>query len=275
MTNNKMLEEAKNNLKQLGLTVNYDYGQHFCIDKEVLEILIRTAQIKSKDTILEIGPGIGALTERLSRTKAKIIAVEIDPRFKGILNKHEPKVKIIYADALKVITELKFNKIISNLPYQISEPLLHHLCWNKQWNMAVLTVPKLFALKIQKNPLFSSFLNIEIINEVPRNSFFPPPRVDSAIIKITPNQSDEEDVFIRRKLYLQRDKKLKNGLMESIIDLYELKHKEKLSKKKAKEIMAKLFIDQTLLNKIIANIPVEQYKDIAGKVALHEEFLEK
>jgi len=105
------------------------------------------------------------------------------------------------------------------------------------------------------------------VQEVPKEAFTPPPKVLSAIIKITPNTSKDDNAFIRRKLYLQRDKKLKNGLLETIIDLHQSKHKERLPKKKAQEMMDSLDLPViSLLEKQISRLALEEYTNLAKKV---------
>ena len=160
-----------------------------------------------------------------------------------------------------------FNKVVANIPYQICEPLLKYLCTAQHVQLSLLTVPKGFAIKAQQHPIFSAFLNIEIVQEVPKEAFTPPPKVLSAIIKITPNTSKDDNAFIRRKLYLQRDKKLKNGLLETIIDLHQSKHKERLPKKKAQEMMDSLDLPViSLLEKQISRLALEEYTNLAKKV---------
>ena len=157
-------------------------------------------------------------------------------------------------------------KIISNLPYQICEPLLHYLCQTKNVELTVLTIPKRFALKAKQHPIFSTFLNIEILKEVPKTAFNPPPRVTSAVVKITPNTEESEKQFIVRKMYWQRDKKLRNGLRETIIDFYGWKFYQEITKKQAEKIIDSLSNYFSWSDKLwetkIAVMPLEIYNKI-------------
>lgn len=250
--------------------------QHWCVDDNLIKDLIKEANLSKEDIVLEIGAGKGALTKELAKHCKKIIAVEIDIRLKKSLTVPE-NVELIFADALKIIDKRNdFNKIVSNLPYQAAEPLLHYLCLTKNVSLSVLTVPKKFAQKAQLNPIFSAFLNIEIVREVSKESFDPRPKIKSALIRITKNEktcgeADEkkrDDLFIRRKLYLQRDKKLRNGLRETLIDYYRLKNKI-LTKKQAKEIIGRLEMDEEIgqwSNTLIALIPAKLYSEISRKI---------
>lgn len=242
--------------------------QHWCVDDNLIKDLIKEANLSKEDIVLEIGAGKGALTKELAKHCKKIIAVEIDIRLKKSLTAPE-NVELIFADALKIIDKRNdFNKIVSNLPYQAAEPLLHYLCLTKNVSLSVLTVPKKFAQKAQLNPIFSAFLSIEIVREVSKESFFPQPKIKSALIKITKNTEDNDDLLIRRKLYLQRDKKLRNGLRDTLIDYYKLKNKI-LTKKQAREIIGRLELDGEInrwSNTLIALIPAKLYSEISRKI---------
>ena len=245
-----------------------EHDQHFCHDETILNAVIKTAHLLKKDIVLEIGPGKGDLTKKIASKVNKVIAVEIDERLKTYLHDLPSNVEVVFQNIMNFIPQRKdFNKVVANIPYQICEPLLKYLCTARQIQLSVLTVPKGFAVKAQQHPIFSAFLNIEIIQDVPKEAFTPPPKVLSAIIKINPNTQKDENAFIRRKLYLQRDKKLKNGLLETIIDVYQLKHKERLPKKKAQEMMDSLDLPVvSLMEKLISRLPLEEYTNLAEKV---------
>src|SRR3989344_5908528 len=122
-----------------------------------------------------------------------------------------------------------------------------------------------FALRVQQHPLFSAFLTLEVVQEVPKEAFSPAPKVVSAIVKITPKTEDSDNWFIIRNLYWQRTKKLKNGLRDTLIDFYERKGK-KPSKKEALDLILKMDFDDVLLETLIAKLPLERYGEIVGKV---------
>ena len=236
------------------------YHQHWCIDSQVITALITAAEIQKNDVILEIGPGQGILTQELAKTCKKVIAVEIDLDLKKIITL--PKnVELIFGNALDILQERDdFTKIISNLPYQLAEPLFQYLCVHPK--LSVLTLPKKFSQLAQTHPIFSAFLNVELVQDVLRESFDPPPKVQSVIVRVTKNTQDTDDLFIRRKLYLQRGKKLKNGLRDTLIDYAKRKGKS-LTKKKAEELIFAMKLEGKWLDYLIKVMPVQLYTQIA------------
>jgi 16S rRNA (adenine1518-N6/adenine1519-N6)-dimethyltransferase len=260
-------EQTIKELEQKKIDINPDYDQHFLVDEKVIDELIRLADIKKEDVVLEIGPGTGNITKILTDKAKKVIVVELDRQFRPFLQKLPFNVEVIFDDAQKFLSrnDLRFNKIVANIPYKICEPVMHYLNKFYSVEVAALIVPKSFV-EVIKNPIFSAFLSIKEIKDVPKEAFYPAPKTNSIMISIVHNNSKEDNLFIRRKLYLQRDKKLINGLREAIIDLYKEKHNEQLTKKKAKEIVDSLKLDENKLNKKIENLPLEIYSEIAGKI---------
>ena len=180
-------------------------GQNFLIDKSVLRKIIETANLSSKDTILEIGPGLGILTIELAKQAKQVIAVEKDKRMCEILKevlKDYKNVKIINQDALSY--ELPASrqggrvtsyKLIANLPYYITSPVIRKFLETKNHpKETILMVQKEVAQRIVAKPLQMNLLAVavqfyakaEIVSYVRKKSFYPQPKVDSAIIKIVP-----------------------------------------------------------------------------------------
>jgi 16S rRNA (adenine1518-N6/adenine1519-N6)-dimethyltransferase len=179
-------------------------GQVFLQDKEVIQKIIQAADIKSKDQILEIGPGKGVLTEILLKTGAKIIAVEKDPSLVKYLKKcfaDKLNLNIVQADIRDFLQNTGYRilnteyKAIGNIPYYLTSHLIQLLLelGNKP-QVIVLMIQKEVAQRIIAKPpkmnLLSAavqfFAKPEIICYVPRTAFHPKPKVDSAVIKITP-----------------------------------------------------------------------------------------
>ncbi len=249
-------------LKQHHLSPDVLKDQHFCINQEVLKTIIKSAKLEENDVVVEIGPGLGILTLDLASKIKKVIAVEIDEQLKPVLESLPKNVELIFGNALEILpTRNDFTKIVSNLPYQICEPLLQYLTTAKNIELAVLTVPRVFALKAQQHPIFSAFFTITIIEEVPKEAFYPEPRVKSAIITVVAKKEWSDGEFVIRKLHLQRDKKLRNGLRDSLIDLYESK-KKKLTKKEALEMIDSFKLSEKLLKTLIAVLPLEVYEKV-------------
>jgi 16S rRNA (adenine1518-N6/adenine1519-N6)-dimethyltransferase len=205
---------TKNILSKYGATPSKRLGQNFLIDKNVLEKIIKAADLKPDDVVLEVGPGIGTLTQELAKTAKKVIAIEKDRKMCEILEetlKDYKNIEIINADVLKfdhlkLIKNLKFKisnyKVVANIPYYLTSPLIRAFLESKH-------PPKEIILMVQKEvaqricpacrqagakPPDMNLLSVsvqfyakpEIISYVSKNCFWPSPKVDSAIIKITP-----------------------------------------------------------------------------------------
>ena len=175
-------------------------GQHFLKNKKILEEMARAAELSKKDIVLEVGPGLGSLTEILAARAKKVIAVEKDFDLATQLSKRKtlPKnVKIIHGDILKISNSQlpKSNfKIVANIPYYITSYFLRKFLEAKNKpDLMVLMIQKEVAERILAKNGKESLLSLsvkayakpEIIRYVSRNNFSPPPKVDSAIIKIT------------------------------------------------------------------------------------------
>lgn len=244
-----------------------ELDQHFLVDKAVVQELVKALDIDPKDIILEIGAGEGFITKELAK-KGKVIAVEIDERFEEILQKIKGDKEIIIGDFMEVVdTRDDFNKITGNIPFQISEPLLHYLCSARKVERAVLILPAMFVMKMNQHPIFSAFLKLEVVKELEKEAFEPIPKVKTVMVKIVKNTEENEDLFIRRKLYWQRDKKLKNGLRDLLIDIYRNNSGKELTKKKAIGIMEGLYLDENVLDRLISIMPLEYYEKIVELVS--------
>lgn len=220
------------------------YGQNFLIDTRVLERIINEAQITSDDMVLEIGPGIGTMTQYLCEAAREVVAVEIDnaliPILEETLGEYD-NVTVINDDILKLdINKIvdehnggKAVKVVANLPYYITTPIIMGL-FEKKVNVESITimVQKEVADRMQSAPgtkdygalslAVQYYSEPEIVANVPPNCFMPRPNVSSAVIRlkthITPpvTVSDEDLLFkIIRASFNQRRKTLVNGLNNS------------------------------------------------------------
>ncbi len=136
-------------LEKCRIAPNPDADQHFMIDEKILKKIVSSAKIKSDDVVLEIGAGIGNLTKLLAKKAGKVYAIEKDESL-SIALKEETRefgnVELIFGDALKTVTP-PYNKLVSNLPYQICEALLQKLT-PTEFKLAVICVPQKSAEKI-------------------------------------------------------------------------------------------------------------------------------
>jgi len=195
-------------LRKSGFKPKKRLGQHFLVDEAVLERILSAAELSPGDIVVEIGPGLGILTEGLARRGAKVIAVELDAKLVALLKKRLaafPDVKIVHADILEVTPAqlLKDNlpaselvrgyKVIANLPYYITSPVLSHFleAQPRPSEMVVMVqkeVGEAITAALGKMRLLSVrtqfYSKPAIISYVPAASFYPPPKVDSVILRL-------------------------------------------------------------------------------------------
>lgn len=232
-------------LNKYGFHFQKKFGQNFLIDTHVLEKIIRAADITKDDCVLEIGPGIGTMTQYLCEAAGKVIAVEIDQNLIPILTKDTlaayDNVRVINADVLKLdLNRLieeenggKPIKVVANLPYYITTPILMGL-FEAGVPLASVTVmvQKEVADRMQAGPggkeygalslAVQYYAEPYIAANVPPNCFMPRPNVGSAVIRLTLHEkppvevADEKLLFqIIRASFAQRRKTLANGLANS------------------------------------------------------------
>ena len=220
------------------------FGQNFLIDSNVLESIIRGAEITKDDFVLEIGPGIGTMTQYLCEAARQVVAVEIDkmliPILEDTLSEYD-NVEVINQDVLKVdiksLAEEKNNgkpiKVVANLPYYITTPIIMGLIESGvPIDSITIMVQKEVADRMQTGPgskdygalslAVQYYATAKVILNVSATCFMPRPNVDSAVIKLTRhkeptvNVADEKLMFkIIRASFNQRRKTLVNGLKNS------------------------------------------------------------
>ena len=226
--------------------------QHFMIDKDLLKKIVETTHLKKDDVVLEIGAGKGYLTKLLVK-KCRVIAVEMDEELYTDLKKNlsSDNLTLIHGNALEEISKHKFNKIVSNLPYSISEPLFKKL-FKLNFELAVVVIGKNFyEIITSENRLghcCKLFFTITMMTEIPKDAFYPRPKVDSVAIVIKKNHKES----IMRQLVLQNDKKIKNALDK----IFEGRMTKKELKNKAE------VLGNDLLNKMFWQLSEEEFKSI-------------
>lgn len=225
-------------LSKYSLWAKKSLGQNFLISENALEKIVETAKIVSTDNIVEIGPGLGVLTKELTARAKKVTSIELDRELSRILQDLVPakNLTILNQDALRFTPPKGPYKIVANIPYNITSPLLNHFLQaeNKPKTMTLL-IQKEVAEKIcQKDPDMS-VLSLQValfgaphlIKIVPKSAFYPIPKVDSAIIhiEIHKNIPDEQALKIlktAKQAFSQRRKKLSNTLPELKTELKNL-----------------------------------------------------
>ncbi len=224
-----MFLNTLNLLRDNNIKISKKKGQHFLVNSNLLKREIEYAELRSFDTVLEIGAGLGTLTVALAEKAKRVFAIENDQNLLRVLADKLSSfnnVEIISGDALK----LEFppvQKIVSNIPYSISSPLTFKIL-SAQYEKAVLTYQLEFAERLIAKPGTKNYGRItvgvyykaeaKILEKIPRTAFYPPPKVASAIVLLKPKPPpfkplNEETFFeIVRFLFMHPNKKAKHGV---------------------------------------------------------------
>ena len=239
-----ILEETKNIMKKYNIRANKSLGQNFLINNEVVENIINSSEITKEDMVIEIGPGLGTLTKYLLEKAGKVLCIELDSKMVKILNDRfslYDNFEIINADVLKInlneiINEnkrqekIKKVKVVANLPYYITTPIIMKLLEEKlDIESITVMIQKEVADRLIETPGGKStgaitytvyyYCDSEKIMEVPNSSFIPEPEVTSEVIKM--NLRDKPAVEIKnpkvmfmiiKSAFMQRRKTLLNAL---------------------------------------------------------------
>jgi len=224
-------------------------GQNFLIDGNVIDFIIESAGLQDSDTVVEIGPGAGFVTEQLVKKAHKVAAIELDEDAVEVIKKLEaPNLEIVHNDVLKVDFSQfgKGLKVVANIPYYITSPILAHLLGeiddlnNVNRNCIdeiILMVQYEVAQRLvatEKSPskqyglltiLAQFYADVELIKKVPSKSFFPRPKVDSALVKLKVRKNPLVELsdykFFRKVLkaaFAARRKNIKNCLLNAGFD---------------------------------------------------------
>lgn len=229
-------------LDRHGFTFKKSFGQNFLTDTNILQKIVDTAEIDQNVNVIEIGPGIGALTEFLAENAAEVMAFEIDDRLVPILAdtlRDFDNVQVVNQDILKADLQTQIKqfknpdlsiKVVANLPYYITTPILMHLIESKiPFQEFVVMMQREVADRISAEPNTKAYGSLSIAVQyymtakvafiVPRTVFVPAPNVDSAILKMVRRDQPlievkDEDFFFRvsRLSFVHRRKTLWNNL---------------------------------------------------------------
>ena len=281
-----LFEETKYILKKYGITANKSLGQNFLINEEAVDKIIDGAQITKDDLVIEIGPGLGTLTKELLEKAGRVIAIELDKRMLEILTDRFSlynNFELINEDVLRVDLkelisknlsneELKSAKIVANLPYYITTPIVMKLLEDRlPIDSITIMIQKEVADRLIEKPggkntgaityAIYFYATSEEIYKVMPNSFIPEPAVESKVIKLTIrdnkpiNVENEELMFkIIKYAFMQRRKTLVNSLENS--KLFK-------NKKDIVEMLEKLDINLKIRGEALS---LEDYANIANFV---------
>lgn len=277
-----LYEETRFIMKQNNITANKNLGQNFLINEDVVDSIVENAEITKNDLVIEIGPGLGTLTSRLLEKARKVICVELDRKMIAILEKRfklYENLELINDDILKInlnqlisqnkINEIKHVKIVANLPYYITTPIIMKLL-EERLDIESITVmiQKEVAQRLAAKPGTSDVGSItytiwyytepKIVLEVTKESFIPAPEVTSSVIKLDILKQprievkDEKQFFkIIKVAFMQKRKTLINALVNG---------KVFQNKEDAKKCLDELKIDEKIRGE---KLTLEQYKNIA------------
>ena len=238
-----LYQQTREFLRRTGRNPNQKLGQHFLIDPHALQEIAWSAKLTDADFVLEIGAGLGFLTSVLATTAKRVVAVEIDDFLYAELQlkfSKTPHISLIQGDILKQSLPALLNdfppehtKIVANLPYYITTPVLWELLkYHQNIGSCVLTMQTEVAERIISPPGnkrygalsigVSYYADAEIMHRIPPNQFFPSPQVDSSVLRLqmrdTPQVAIEnEALFFRivRAAFQSRRKMLRNALLKN------------------------------------------------------------
>ena len=280
-------EETRMIMKMFNITANKSLGQNFLINEQVIQKIIQASEITKEDVIIEIGPGLGTLTSRLLEKAKRVIAIELDERMVKILKKRFltfSNFELLSEDILKVNlkelirlqkqdNEVKNVKIVANLPYYITTPIIMKLLEEKlDINSITVMVQKEVAQRLTAIPssklsgaityTVNYYAKAQEIFEVPKESFIPEPDVMSEVIKLELRKEPvviikDEEIFFKiiKQAFMQRRKTLVNAL--SNCELF--KEKEQILK-----ILNALNINDKIRGEALT---IEQFAQIANIIS--------
>jgi 16S rRNA (adenine1518-N6/adenine1519-N6)-dimethyltransferase len=269
-----MLSETLKILNKEGIKLDKRKGQNYLVDKNVLSSIIQSADLSTKDIVLEVGAGIGNLTIPLAKNAGKVIAVEQDRTIASILVKRLKElqisnVEVIIDDATKIKFP-KFNKVVANLPYKISSPITFKIL-KYDFEFAILMYQLEFAERMIAKPgdsnysrlsvMINFYTYIEMLFKVSNNVFLPKPKVSSAVVKLTPKNEVDVDEFlsnVTRALFQHKRKKVRNALMDSFHEI------GVLDKYERRDLLSKL--DQEILNQRVINMEPKNIRKLSIEV---------
>ena len=281
-----LYEETKFLMKKYNISASKSLGQNFLVDDNVVNNIIKSSNVGEEDLIIEIGPGLGTLTNMLVQKAGRVIAIELDTRMIEILEdrfKLYNNFEIINDDILKIDLneliennkkkyELKNVKVVANLPYYITTPIIMKLLEdNLNLDSIIIMIQQEVAERLEAIPgtklsgaiTYSVYYyaEVEFITVVPNTSFVPAPKVNSEVIKLKvrnepPVKLNSKNLFfdIIKASFMQRRKTLINALVNSNIIC---------SKDEAKEILNYLNIDENIRGE---KLTIQEFAELSNYI---------
>jgi len=291
------LSYLQDKFRRAGLLPQIRFGQNFLIDLNLIDLIMRTADLTAKDVVLEVGTGMGSLTTRMALFAGSVITVEIDPMLAklaqqelapfgnvtmlqrdALRNKNNLHDDVLQAvrDKMRDVPGSRF-KLVANLPYNVATPIISNLLLTEPLvDKMVVTIQKELAERIAAKPKTKDYsalsiwiqsqCDVEIVRTMPPDVFWPRPKVDSAILSITPNallrsRIADLEYFHEtvRALFFHRRKFLRGVVISAM--------KDKLSKEKVDQILAEAKLEG---NSRAEELPIEQIIDLTERLRMAE-----
>ncbi|MBN8603745.1 MAG: ribosomal RNA small subunit methyltransferase A [Planctomycetes bacterium] len=291
------LSYLQDKFRRAGVLPQIRFGQNFLIDLNLIDLIMRSADLSTKDVVLEIGTGMGSLTTKMALYAGSVVTVEIDPMMAQLAKEELApygNVTILQRDALRNKNNLhdevletvrqKMNaipgsrfKLVANLPYNVATPIISNLLQVEPLvDKMVVTIQKELAERIAAKPKTKDYsalsiwiqsqCDVEIVRVMPPSVFWPRPKVDSAILSITPNAALRARVVDReyfhqtvRALFFHRRKFLRGVVVSAM--------KDKLSKERVDQLLLEANLDA---NSRAEELPVEQIIDLVDRLRIAE-----
>lgn len=291
------LSYLQDKFRNAGLLPQIRFGQNFLIDLNLIDLIMRTADLTTKDVVLEIGTGMGSLTTKMALFAGSVITVEIDPMLAQLAKQELApfgNVTMLQRDALRNKNNLheevletvraKMNevpgsrfKLVANLPYNVATPIISNLLQVEPLvDKMVVTIQKELAERIAAKPKTKDYsalsiwiqsqCDVEIVRTMPPDVFWPRPKVESAILSIAPNAQlrsriNDLEYFHQtvRALFFHRRKFLRGVVVSAM--------KEKLTKDMVDQVLAEAGFDG---NSRAEELPIERIIDLVERLRLAE-----
>jgi 16S rRNA (adenine1518-N6/adenine1519-N6)-dimethyltransferase len=291
------LSYLQDKFRRAGLLPQIRFGQNFLIDLNLIDLIMRSADLTTKDVVLEIGTGMGSLTTKMALFAGSVITVEIDPMLAQLAQQElapYSNVTMVQRDALRnknnlddeVLEAVRSKmrqvpgsrfKLVANLPYNVATPIISNLLQvDPLVDKMVVTIQKELAERIAAKPKTKDYsalsiwiqsqCEVEIVRTMPPHVFWPRPKVDSAILSITPNAQLRSRIVdleyfhqTVRALFFHRRKFLRGVVVSAM--------KDKLTKENVDQVLSEAGLDATSRAE---EMPIEQIIDLVERLRIAE-----
>ncbi len=267
-------EKTLHLLKKYGVEPDPSHDEQQLVNDEAVARLVASSEVEAGDVVVEVGPGLGNITEQLLRVSGRLVAVEKNPKYVPVLLGRFPgatNLEITLGDALK-IDYPAHDRLVSNLPYMISEAMLHRLP-RLVFKKAALIVSEGFGERVTasmgaagytKLSYFSQlFYATSYVGTVPPEAYIPEPDTSTWIIVLQPTEPEEPARLAMRRLLLQGDRLVKNALREALIRAHLCE-----TKREARSRLARLRVHNKVWEKSVSRLSLRELLGLEETLAL-------